>query len=140
MFLDVGLAIGLAVFFLFCTAVCRQAFPGGPDFSSIDLDEIRLERLDDIEHGIMQNIKNLQVTIFQYYSSAFIFNTSILQFLQKKLTFHRNKKETIKASRDAKLFSFISESSKPNEEHHGLLGRNWENESPAKAAFKSPVR
>ena len=46
---------------LCCTYVCKQLFPRGIQFNAIELDEIRLERLDDIEAGIQSNIKVLKV-------------------------------------------------------------------------------
>lgn len=59
--IDVGLAIMLVVIFMCCAWFCRQICPDGPSFSSLDLDEIRLERLDDIEQSMKKQIRELQV-------------------------------------------------------------------------------
>lgn len=36
----------------------------GPNFGAIELDDIRIERLDDIESGLKSNIEVLKVIIF----------------------------------------------------------------------------
>lgn len=66
---------------LCCTYICKQLFPRGIQFSAIELDDIKLERLDDIESGIQNNIK----------------------VLKDKLTFHRKKKTAVQTERDIKI-------------------------------------
>jgi len=51
------------VVFMSCMFLCRQICPNGPVFTALELDEIQLERLNDIEENIERNIRALQVKL-----------------------------------------------------------------------------
>ena len=52
----------ILVFVAFVLAyIAREVCPRGPIFTSIELDDIRLDRLDDIESSLKNNINNLKV-------------------------------------------------------------------------------
>ena len=59
------MSFGLIVFVILLIAgyVARELCPRGPIFTSLDLDEIRLDHLDDIESSLKQNINALKVRI-----------------------------------------------------------------------------
>jgi hypothetical protein len=107
----VGLAIGL-VFLLFgCVYCCKRLCPQGPTLSSLDLDEIRLERFDDIERSIKQDMRNLQ----------------------SKLEFHRGKK-----AQHQKYHDFRFPTQDNNQEEQRLLEREGVDfESPVRQLAKS---
>jgi hypothetical protein len=78
---DVGTGLSIVFGILGCLYCCKQLCPGGIQFSSLDLDEIRLERLDDVERAIQQDI----------------------QKLTSKLQFHREKKMQIQNKQDFRI-------------------------------------
>lgn len=79
----VGVAAALSAIIIvaFCLFMCRVFCPNGPEFTALDLDEIRLERLQSIEDRIKQNIRDLKA----------------------KLNFHKKKRQTVERERDLKL-------------------------------------
>jgi hypothetical protein len=82
--------IVITVFVFSCLFACRAFCPNGPEFTALDLDEIRLERLDTIERKIKDNIKLLKVIPFWSYSSpSLLFFSSSRSFLSF-LCFRRN--------------------------------------------------
>lgn len=104
-----------------CCFCCRQFCPNGPEFTALDLDEIRIEQMTEIEQGIRKNIRDLK----------------------EKLSFHRKKKETLKRDRDVKLF--IQKHVLGRDEETGsLLGRerddNIANVFAEPNNFDSPMR
>lgn len=93
--------------------------PNGPEFTALDLDEIRLERLQSIEDRIKQNIKDLKA----------------------KLNFHKKKRQTVERDRDLKvrLQRYVTGGAGENDEdeREGLIERNiLEQEN----LFASPIR
>lgn len=63
-----------------CLLTCRWACPNGLEFTALELDEIRLERLTSIERGIRQNIRDLKA----------------------KLNFHKDKRKKVQRELDIK--------------------------------------
>lgn len=58
---SIGLIVFVAILILgYCA---RELCPRGPIFTSLDLDEIRLDHLDDIESSLQKNINALKVNI-----------------------------------------------------------------------------
>lgn len=51
----------MIIVFLGCMFLCRQICPNGPVFTALEIDEIQLERLNEVEEGIERNIRQLQV-------------------------------------------------------------------------------
>mmetsp|Transcript_34815 Transcript_34815/g.75199 ORF Transcript_34815/g.75199 Transcript_34815/m.75199 type:complete len:207 (+) Transcript_34815:34-654(+) len=71
----------IVFFFLLLTAYCvRELCPHGTNFSSLELDEIRLDSLDDVESSLQTNINALK----------------------DRLAFHRKKKTLVQTDRDIK--------------------------------------
>jgi hypothetical protein len=48
---------------LLCLYFCKRLCPTGIQFTALEMDEIRLEQLDDIEQGLEENIKNMKVGV-----------------------------------------------------------------------------
>lgn len=87
---DLGVGLSIIVCCFVCTYICTKLLPNGkssgistwytcessvilspphllhclgPNFGAIELDDIRIERLDDIESGLKSNIEVLKVII-----------------------------------------------------------------------------
>ena len=73
--------ISLIVIAAFLLFLCRVYCPNGPEFTALELDEIRIERLQRIEDRIKENI----------------------QALKSKLSFHKQKKQKVQKERDLKV-------------------------------------
>jgi hypothetical protein len=81
LFVDASSAIFLTAILLGCCYCFKRICPQGPIFTSLELDDIRLERYDDIEQGIEENIK----------------------LLKDKLAYHRRKKTGVQTDRDIRM-------------------------------------
>ena len=58
---DATFGIIVFVAMLLLGYIARELCPRGPIFTSIELDEIRLDRLDDIESSLKDDINSLKV-------------------------------------------------------------------------------
>lgn len=59
--IDIFLGVGLFIALLILAYILKKICPNGPQFTSLELDEIRIERLDDIESSIVRKIDGLKV-------------------------------------------------------------------------------
>lgn len=59
--LDACAGVVLFVIVFIGLYILKQICPEGPRFTAIEIDEIRLERLDDIETNLQKNINALKV-------------------------------------------------------------------------------
>lgn len=98
-------AIALALIYYCVTKLCQDIFPDGARlFDSVDLDDIRIDRLNDIENNIKNNIKDLT----------------------KKLAFHRVKKKTeVLADRDLRI-KLIERSAEADDRGRTIYGEAWD--------------
>lgn len=62
-FVDIGFAVFLFCLFLMAGWCAREFCPRGPIFTPLELDEIRLDRLDDIESTLQTSISTLKVSV-----------------------------------------------------------------------------
>jgi hypothetical protein len=76
----IGIIVMMVVIGL-CLFTCRFLFPNGMEFTALDLDEIRLERLSSIESRIRRNIRDLK----------------------SKLSFHKDKRKKVERERNMKI-------------------------------------
>jgi hypothetical protein len=67
-------------------------------FNALELDDIRIERLDDIESNYKTNIKVLKVNILLSLNCFTVYLKN-----QDKLAFHRKKKTNVQTDRDIKV-------------------------------------
>ena len=101
---DIAFAIFLFGIFLAAGWCAREFCPRGPIFTPLELDEIRLDRLDDIESSLKSSINTLKVsTLTPKVPNGALFAQQLILFShQTKLAFHRKKKTQTQTDRDIK--------------------------------------
>ncbi len=81
-----------------CIRFCSKLCPEGPQFSAIELDDIRLGRQQDIEQSLNNQIESLKV--HHYNKKALCFYVIIFCVAKTRLTLQRKRRTNIETKKE----------------------------------------